>query len=260
VFKTDPFDNESIETLGLIETWMSELLPKQAEAMGKIRTEVFGVTVHSRDMGRVVARDRLVVNTLVTIGVFIILLIIVKRWGLAAYLLATVLLSYYATLGATAIFTSVTMDKPFGMIEWRVPFFLFTILVAIGEDYNILLVTRIFQEKKRHGALEGTRRGLAATGGTITACGIIMAGTFGTLMLADLSTLKQIGFALAFGVLLDTLIVRPFMVPAFLILLWKEEIQKPETKPVSNSPIRVLEEVRRFSTLMPAPEPLKKAG
>ena len=89
-------------------------------------------------------------------------------------------------------------------LDWRVPFFLFTILVAVGEDYNILLVHRAMQEQRRHGLVEGMRRALAKTGGAITSCGLIMAGTFATLMLAGLSTLLQIGFALAFGVLVDT--------------------------------------------------------
>ncbi len=103
------------------------------------------------------------------------------------------------------------------------PFFLFTILVAVGEDYNILLITRALEERKRHGAVEGMRRALARTGGTITSCGLIMAGTFATLMLAGLSTLVQIGFALAFGVLLDTFVVRPFLVPAFTLWMWRNE-------------------------------------
>ncbi len=103
------------------------------------------------------------------------------------------------------------------------PFFLFTILVAVGADYNILLVTRAVQERKRHGAADGVRRGLARTGGTITACGVIMAGTFATLMLAGLGTLVQIGFALAAGVLVDTFVVRPFLVPAALVVVWRDE-------------------------------------
>jgi RND superfamily putative drug exporter len=107
-------------------------------------------------------------------------------------------------------------------MDWRVPFFLFTILAAVGEDYNILLVSRILQERKRLGDQEGIRVGLSRTGGTITACGVIMAGTFATLVLGGLNTLIQIGFALAFGVLLDTFIVRPFLVPAFLLLFWRE--------------------------------------
>jgi RND superfamily putative drug exporter len=105
-------------------------------------------------------------------------------------------------------------------VDWRVPFFLFTILVAVGEDYNILLMARAIEERKRHGPVEGMRRALAKTGGAITSCGLIMAGTFATLMLAGLNTLMQIGFALAFGVLIDTFIVRPFLVPTCAMLLW----------------------------------------
>src|SRR5262249_60863682 len=100
-------------------------------------------------------------------------------------------------------------------------FFLFTILVAVGEDYNILLVNRALQERKRFGLIEGMRLALAKTGGAITSCGLIMAGTFATLMLAGLGTLTQIGFALAFGVLVDTFVVRPFLVPAFAIFCWR---------------------------------------
>src|SRR5205085_3426390 len=114
---------------------------------------------------------------------------------------------------------------------WGVPFFLFTILVAVGEDYNILLITRALQEHKRHGITEGTRRALAHTGGTITSCGLIMAGTFGTLMLGGLGTLVQIGFALAFGILLDTFIVRPFLVPAFTLIVWRLLREEPDIEP-----------------------------
>ena len=129
-----------------------------------------------------------------------------------------------------------------GEVDWRVPFFLFTILVAVGEDYNILLISRALQERKRHGAEGGIRRALAATGGTITSCGLIMAGTFATLMLAGLNTLIQIGFALAFGVLLDTFVVRPLLVPAFTLWIWKrEEANMP--------PVRSLQLPRRTSRM-----------
>jgi len=160
----------------------------------------------------------------------VILLVLVRQAWLAAYLLATVLFSYYATLGATALFAAAWTGQPFGQIEWRVPFFLFTILVAVGEDYNILMVTRAMQERKRHGAVKGIRRGIAKTGGTITACGAIMAGTFATLMLAGLGTLVQVGFALALGVLLDTLLIRPLLVPAFMLMVWRDEERSTDIK------------------------------
>jgi putative drug exporter of the RND superfamily len=237
VLRSDPFADNSNATLATIETWLNEFLPERIAALGPVQADCYGVTVHTRDLAAVIERDRARVNGFVMAGTFLILLVIVKRPWLAAYLLATVLISYLATLGLSALFAWIWAGKPLGDIEWRVPFFLFTILVAVGEDYNILMVTRSLREGKRHGPIEGLRRGLARTGGTITACGVIMAGTFGTLMLAGLGTLVQIGFALGIGVLLDTLLVRSFLVPAFMVLVerWREP-------PVATLPFETLAE------------------
>jgi RND superfamily putative drug exporter len=223
VLRSDPFDPASKETLNLIQIWLDHELPKSVGHLGGVEAECFGVTVSSNDLAQVTEADRARVNVLVLAGIFLILLILVRKPWLAAYLLITVLLSYYATLGATVLAGHFYSGRSLDHVDWRVPFFLFTILVAVGEDYNILLITRVLQERKRHGLIEGTRRALAQTGGTITSCGLIMAGTFATLMLGGLGTLVQIGFALAFGVLLDTFIIRPFMVPAFTLMVWKEK-------------------------------------
>jgi RND superfamily putative drug exporter len=217
VLKTEPFDPRSIPTLDLLQLWLRDELPRSAASWAEVRSECYGVTVSARDLAEVTESDRLRINSLVLAGIFLILLLLVRRPGLAAYLLATVLLSYYATLGATTLAAHWWNGRPLGEVDWRVPFFLFTVLVAVGADYNILLISRALQERKRHGEAEGARRALAHTGGTITSCGLIMAGTFATLMLAGLNTLVQIGFALAFGVLLDTFVVRPFLVPAFTL-------------------------------------------
>jgi len=227
VLKTDPFDPKSNDTLDLIELWLKQDLPRSAGDVKVARAETYGVTVGARDLANVTEGDRLRINGMVLAGVFLILLVLVRRPWLAGYLLATVLFSYYATLGATTLAAWCWHGRPLGEVDWRVPFFLFTILVAVGEDYNILLITRTLQEKKKYGADEGTRRALSHTGGAITSCGLIMAGTFATLMLAGLNTLVQIGFALAFGVLLDTFVVRPFLVPAFTLWVWRREEAAP---------------------------------
>ncbi len=220
--RSDPFDPQSIDTLELIQLWLREELPKYPGA-DKVKAECHGITVSARDLARVTESDRLRINTLVLAGIFLILLALVRKPWLALYLLATVLFSYYASLGATTLMAHWLHGRPLGQVDWRVPFFLFTILVAVGEDYNILLITRALEERRRYGAIEGVRRALARTGGTITSCGLIMAGTFATLMLGGLSTLVQIGFALAFGVLVDTFVVRPFLVPAFAVWMWRGE-------------------------------------
>ncbi len=222
VFQSDPFARASTQTLECIQTWLREELPSSIPEWGPVHAECYGVTVSARDLAEITEADRTRVNLLVLGGIFLILVILVRRVWLAGYLLGTVLFSYYATLGATVLLGALWSGRPLDQVEWRVPFFLFTILVAVGEDYNILLITRVLQERRRCGLHQGIRRALARTGGTITSCGLIMAGTFATLMLAGLGTLVQIGFALAFGVLLDTFVVRPFLVPAFLLMIVRE--------------------------------------
>ncbi|HZV04458.1 MAG TPA: MMPL family transporter [Gemmataceae bacterium] len=221
--RSDPFDVESVRTLELIQLWLREELPKYPGAE-QVRAECHGITVNARDLAQVTESDRLRINTLVLAGIFLILLALVRRPWFALYLLASVLFSYYASLGATTLLAHWWNGRPLGLVDWRVPFFLFTILVAVGEDYNILLITRALEERLRHGPVEGIRRALSRTGGTITSCGLIMAGTFATLMLGGLSTLVQIGFALAFGVLIDTFVVRPFLVPPFALWMWRAEM------------------------------------
>jgi RND superfamily putative drug exporter len=223
IMRSDPFDTASTATLEDIEAWLARELPQSPIPMGWVSSDCYGVTVYSRDMAMITNSDRVRVNVLVMAGILIILVALIHYLWVAVYLLVTVLLSYFTTLGATALLGSYISGYPLGQMDWRVPFFLFTILAAVGEDYNILLVSRILQERKRRGNQEGIRHGLSRTGGTITACGLIMAGTFATLMLGGLNTLIQIGFALAFGVILDTFVVRPFLVPAFLLLFWKDK-------------------------------------
>ncbi len=234
---SDPFDAQSAQTLELIQLWLREVLPNYPGGE-KVRAEVQGITVNARDLASITESDRLRINTLVLTGIFLILLALVRRPGFALYLLATVLFSYFASLGATTLVAHWWNGRPVGLVDWRVPFFLFTILVAVGEDYNILLISRALEERRRHGPIEGIRRALASTGGTITSCGLIMAGTFATLMLGGLSTLVQIGFALAFGVLMDTFVVRPFLVPPFALWMWRNESARPMKSAFQSLPPR----------------------
>jgi RND superfamily putative drug exporter len=221
VLKSDPFDTASAATVLMLQAWLRDELGRSPIVPGRVQTEFYGITANTMDLAEVTESDRHRVNVLVLGAIFLILLVLVRKLWLAAYLLVTVLFSYFAALGATVLVGIFWTGQPLPHVDWRVPFFLFTILVAVGEDYNILLVNRAMQERKRFGLIEGMRRALAKTGGAITSCGIIMAGTFATLMLAGLGTLTQIGFALAFGVLVDTFLVRPFLVPAFTILCWR---------------------------------------
>jgi RND superfamily putative drug exporter len=138
-------------------------------------------------------------------------------------------LGYLASLGLTdLVFHALHPGPgPWEGLDWTVSFFLFVILVAVGEDYNILLMARVIEEERKYGVVEGTRRAVAQTGGIISSCGLIMAGTFGSMLTGSLTSLRELGFALGLGVLLDSFLVRPILVPAFVILIHRAQCRKP---------------------------------
>jgi RND superfamily putative drug exporter len=123
-------------------------------------------------------------------------------------------LSYFATLGACQL----VFEHIFGFkgADVSFPLFAFIFLVALGIDYNIFLMTRVREESTKIGTRAGVIKGLTVTGGVITSAGIVLAATFGVLGVLPLVFLAQLGFAVAFGVLLDTMIVRTILVPAMV--------------------------------------------
>ncbi|MCL5736250.1 MAG: MMPL family transporter [Actinobacteria bacterium] len=152
-------------------------------------------------------------------GVFVVLILLLRALVAPIYLILTILLSYTATLGVVRLLF-VDLLGAAGIVWW-VPMFMFVMLVALGMDYNIFLIGRVKEEVTSTGTRPGTRHALARTGGIITSAGVIMAGTFASMMSASILGLLQIGFAVAFGVLLDTFVVRTTLVPAIVVLLGK---------------------------------------
>jgi len=156
-------------------------------------------------------------RTIIPIILFVITLILgllLRSIFSAVLLLGTVVLSYFATLGVCAL----VFNHVFGFAggDNSFPLFAFIFLVALGIDYNIFLMTRVREESQKIGTRAGVIKGLTVTGAVITSAGIVLAATFAVLGLLPLVPLAQIGFAVAFGVLLDTIIVRSILVPALV--------------------------------------------
>lgn len=216
IFKNDAFSRTSIDEFRHLRDRFRDLLP---EEMKDATVQFAGETSGLSDLKSVTDRDQKFVNTLVVLVVFVILWILLRRPWICSYLMVTVLFSYFATLGCTFLVFWLADPGGFAGLDWKVPMFLFTILIAVGEDYNIFLITRIEEESREHGPVKGIIVALERTGSIISSCGIIMAGTFSSLMAGSLMGMDQLGFALALGVILDTFVVRPIMVPAFMLIL-----------------------------------------
>jgi RND superfamily putative drug exporter len=146
-----------------------------------------------------------------------------------------VVLSFAAALGVSAFF----FNHVFGFdgADTAFPLFVFVFLVALGIDYNIFLMTRVREEAIKHNARLGAFIGLAATGGVITSAGCVLAGTFAVLATIPATFLAELGFAVAFGILLDTIVVRLLLVTALNLDLgrwmwWPSKLaSKPDPAP-----------------------------
>ncbi len=160
------------------------------------------------DFGRVVG--------LSIAGIFVVIVILLRSLLAPLYMVVTVLLNYGSTLGiATWLFLGVMKQNS---IIYMIPLFVFIILGALGADYNIFLVSRIREEAQKRSLKDAVSHAVANTGGVITACGIILTGTFAALMTAPLQVVFQIGASIAIGVIIDTFIVRALLVPSLAVI------------------------------------------
>jgi RND superfamily putative drug exporter len=172
--------------------------------------------------------DNRVIIPIVLIIIGIILGLLLRSILAAAVLLLTVVLSFMATLGVCQL----VFENVFGFkgADASFPLFTFIFLVALGIDYNIFLMTRVREESLKLGTRRGVIKGLTVTGGVITSAGIVLAATFAVLGVLPLVFLAQLGFAVAFGVLLDTIVVRSLLVPALVHVIgpkiwWPSKMQ-----------------------------------
>lgn len=173
---------------------------------------VGGVTATAVDTDDTSIRDRTVIIPVVLLVILLILMLLLRSILAPVLLVASVVVSFAAALGVSALVFENVLHFPGA--DPSVPLFAFVFLVALGIDYNIFLMTRVREESLTHGTRAGILRGLAVTGGVITSAGIVLAATFAALGVIPVLFLAQIAFIVAFGVLLDTIVVRSLLVPA----------------------------------------------
>jgi RND superfamily putative drug exporter len=204
VLRRDPFSTATFDQVPAIR--------KAVKAAGGSGVLVGGPTAEAYDYRESATRDNFVVLPLALVVVLVILAILLRALLAPILLVASVILSFFAALGTGIFF----FENVFGFagVDPSLPLLSFVFLVALGIDYNIFLMARVREETLRHGTRVGTLRGLAVTGAVITSAGIVLAGTFSALAVLPLVFLTEIGFIIAFGVLLDTFLVRSVLVPA----------------------------------------------
>ena len=215
----------------------------------KVRTEVHAIpgaqakvgggTAINKDVETAAAHDRDLLIPLILGVVFLILGVLLRAIVAPLVLIATVVLSFASALGISALFFKHVFG--FAGADTGMPLFVFVFLVALGIDYNIFLMTRVREESIRSGTRRGALTGLAATGGVITSAGLVLAGTFAMLGTLPLVEFTEIGFAVALGVLLDTIIVRSVLVTALTLdigrhIWWPSKLANPESRAVTGGP------------------------
>jgi putative drug exporter of the RND superfamily len=208
VLKDEPYSATAQDVIKALRTNV-----KAAAGPGAL---IGGPTAVQLDVNSAATRDFKLIAPLVLLVVFLILSLLLRAFVVPLVLIGTVILSFAAALGASVL----VFDSLFNFkgVDASLPLLAFIFLVALGVDYNIFLMARAREETMRIGTRPGMLRALAVTGGVITSAGVVLAGTFSVLGVLPLVPLTEIGFIVAFGVLMDTLVVRTLLVPA--LTLW----------------------------------------
>ena len=208
--KSRIFSAKSMDDVITIRRKLADRLDQEDRPAG-IKTYVTGPNADWSDIRTMTRNDQVKSWFVVPLGVFIVLIIALRDPLACVNLVATMLLTYLFALGATHFVFITCLGLP--GLDWKVPYFLFVLLVAVGVDYNVFLMARLHEETGTLGLRAGIGRAVAQTGGLISSAAAITAISFASLLFSPLSSLQELGFALVVGITVDATLVRPLLVP-----------------------------------------------
>ncbi|TCJ03141.1 MMPL family transporter [Cytobacillus praedii] len=221
VLGSNPYEKEALDTLQRLRDSEESLLKDSGFSTADVELHFAGQTAQQVDINLMNQRDMIVLFSLITILLTIILGFQTKSILMPILMMATILLSFFSTMGFGWWIFQHLMG--YDAISYRLPVYAFVFMVALGIDYNIMLVSRIKEEATKLPWKKAVGKGVAVTGGVISSAGLILAATFAVLMTQPLQELFLFGFTMAFGILLDTFLIRGIFLPSILILTGKKK-------------------------------------
>ncbi|MFO1446374.1 MMPL family transporter [Bacillus sp. Bva_UNVM-123] len=220
ILNSNPYEQKAIDIVKKLRDSEEKLIKDSGFSTSDVHLHFAGQTAHQVDVNDMNKRDMIVLFSLVTILLTIILGFQTHSIIMPIFMMATILVSYFSTLGFSWLIFKHVMG--FDAISYRLPVYTFVFMVALGIDYNIMLVSRIREEAMKLPWKEAVGRGVAVTGGVISSAGLILAATFAVLMTQPLQELFLFGFTMAVGILLDTFLIRGIFLPSILILIYRK--------------------------------------
>lgn len=213
----NPYDQSALDAMRALRENSEALLAGSGLSTADFRMHFAGQTAEQVDVSDMNGRDTIVIFSLISVFITLMLLLQTRSIRLSLLMIATILLSYTATMGLGWLIFHYGLG--FDAISYRLPVYTFVFLVALGVDYNIMLVSRIREEARQAEWKEAVRRGVALTGGVISSAGLILAATFCVLITQPLQELFLFGLTMALGILMDTFLVRGILLPAIMTLM-----------------------------------------